>query len=99
MFKVNLMTFKALRGNAPSYIASLIRPYVPNHYDLRSIDHHLLTVPKFVLKSYGFRSFAHQAPILWNALPLNIRAESTLTVFKNMLKTHYFKLAFTNASS
>ena len=97
MFKVNLMTFKALHGTAPSYISSLIHPYVPNHYVLRSIDQHLLTVHKFVLKSYGYRSFAHQAPILWNALPLNVRAESTLTVFKTKLKTHYFFIAFNSS--
>ena len=99
MFKVNVITFKALRGTAPSYISSLIQPYVPTQYSLRSSQQHLLVVPKFSLKTYGYRTFAHQAPVLWNALPLKIRTEQSLPVFKKLLKTHYFTIAFADCLS
>ena len=93
-YKVNVMTFKALHGLSPPYIASLITPYVPNHYRLRSTDQHLLTTPRYNLKSFGYRTFYHQAPSLWNSLPLTLRSENSLTAFKSKLKTHYFTLAF-----
>ena len=37
-----------------------------------------------------------QAPILWNKLPANIRNASSLGNFKSLLKTHLFKVAFTD---
>ncbi|KAL3044519.1 hypothetical protein OYC64_012917 [Pagothenia borchgrevinki] len=35
-----------------------------------------------------------QAPTLWNDLPLHIRQAATLPVFKSLLKTHLFSLAY-----
>jgi len=93
-YKVNMMTFKGLRGLSPPYINELIVPYVPNHYSLRSSDQLLLTTPRFNLKSYGSCSFQFQAPSLWNELPFNLRSEISLPVFKTKLKTHYFTIAF-----
>ena len=31
---------------------------------------------------------------IWNVLPLNIRVADSLDIFKNKLKTYYFKKAF-----
>ena len=42
------------------------------------------------LKSYGDRTFAKAAPLLWNQLPLQIRETDSLDAFKSMLKTHMF---------
>ena len=42
----------------------------------------------------GDRAFAVAAPRLWNSLPLHIRAAQSLNVFKSLLKTHLFSLAF-----
>ena len=37
-----------------------------------------------------------QPPTLWNRLPANIRNASSLENFKSLLKTHLFKVAFTD---
>ena len=71
-FKILLMTFKVLRGEAPSYLCDLITPYVPTR-TLRSQNKLLLHQPCFHLKSYGRRAFKTSVPSLWNDLPYNIK--------------------------
>ena len=46
---------------------------------------------KFFKTSYGRRTFAYNAPRLWNALPLHIRTEESLDVFKKAVKTLLFQ--------
>ena len=36
------------------------------------------------------QAFCVAGPIAWNSLPLDIRSAPTLSIFKNMLKTHLF---------
>ena len=38
--------------------------------------------------------FENAAPKVWNRLPLEIRQCQSLNIFKVLLKTHLFKLAF-----
>ena len=42
------------------------------------------------------RAFGVAGPVLWNALPRDIRAITTLTVFKSQLKTHLFTEYYVN---
>jgi hypothetical protein len=93
MYKLNLITFKALNGAAPDYIVELVSLYQPSR-TLRSSDQHLLKTPRFNLKTFGARRFAVGAPLLWNALPLALRIETDFKRFKTNLKTFYFKQAF-----
>ena len=44
-YKILVIAFRALRDRTPTYIASLIRPYVPRRA-LRSADRTLLVVPR-----------------------------------------------------
>ena len=92
-FKVLLLTYKALNGLAPSYITSMIQPYIPGR-SLRSQDAGYLTVTSFKKKTVGGRAFSHRAPRLWNALPLTIRRAASLSTFKSKLKTHLFTLHY-----
>lgn len=92
-FKILLFAFKALHGLAPSYLSELLQPYTPT-CSLRSADQLLLNVPRTGRKLRGDRAFAVAAPKLWNELPLEIRQASSLSVFKSLLKTHLFTLAF-----
>ena len=48
------------------------------------------------LKSYGDSAFSVAAPTLWNKLPADIRNGSSLEIFQSVLKTHLFKVAFTD---
>ena len=94
-FKIALLTFKCIHGNAPEYLKELLRIQSNVRTNLRSNKSGLLLhVPKSNLSTGGDRSFHVNAPHVWNDLPKEIRALSDLPSFKKCLKTHYFKLAF-----
>ena len=88
-YKILLLTFRALNGQAPSYIIELLKPYVPTR-NLRSFSKNLLKVPPVKLVSYGHRCFSFVAPTLWNSLPNIIKESSSLSDFKTCIKTYLF---------
>ena len=92
-FKILLLTFKALHGQAPAYISELLKRYLLGR-PLRSTEPHLLVVPHSRLKTKGDCAFSVMAPTLWNSLPLCIRSAETVDSFKKQLKTYLFGLAF-----
>ena len=93
LYKIALLVFKCINvENFPSYLKDLISVYTPTR-SLRSADKCLLVKPFKNLK-FGHKSFHFSAPFVWNQLPLEIRTCSNLFTFKKMLKTHYFRRAF-----
>ncbi|TWW54029.1 hypothetical protein D4764_0190140 [Takifugu flavidus] len=70
-FKTLLLTYKVLRGLAPSYLEELVIPYQPNR-PLRSQNAGLLVVPRVSRSRMGGRAFSYQAPLLWNQLPVQL---------------------------
>ena len=92
-FKILLLVFKVLNGLGPLYLSELLEPYIPDR-NLRSGKKKLLVVPKYNLRTYGYRAFSHRAPTLWNALPDDIRQVDLLETFKSKLKTHLFRQFF-----
>ena len=93
IFKILLITYKALNDLAPTYVRDLLTPYTPPR-QLRSSSKDLLSIPHFNLKTYGARSFSVAAPTLWNTLPSDIKNSSSVSLFKHKLKTFLFKKAF-----
>jgi hypothetical protein len=96
-FKILLITFKAIHGLDPSYIAELImiKSSTTGRYPLRSNKELLLKPP--LCKTYttlGDRAFTASAPKLWNTLPVEIRNTNTVDCFKRLLESYYFRLAF-----
>ena len=92
-YKILLITFKVLHGDAPKYLCDLLIKYTPVRA-LRSASKNLLCKPRFNLKTYGGRSFAVAAPTLWNNLPSSIKDSGTVSSFKKLLKTFLFKKAY-----
>ena len=88
-YKILLLTYKALNGQAPSYITELLEPYAPTR-NLRSSSKNVLKVPPVKLVCYGHRCFSFAAPSLWNSLPDIIRQSSSLPSFKTHTKTYLF---------
>lgn len=87
-FKILLLTYKALHGKAPAYIAEML-----SYRDSRSsryMDSVPLHVPKVSRVTFGGRCFSVVAPTMWNKLPLAIRNSTTVESFKSKLKTHIF---------
>uniref|UniRef100_A0A669EXB8 Reverse transcriptase domain-containing protein n=1 Tax=Oreochromis niloticus TaxID=8128 RepID=A0A669EXB8_ORENI len=92
-FKILLFTYKTINNLVPSYLNELLRLHTPVRA-LRSATQILLKQPCSRLKSRGDRAFAVAAPVLWNNLPVSIRASDSLPLFKSRLKTYFFNLAF-----
>ena len=91
-FKLLLITFKALHGQAPAYIRELLSQYCPSQ-KLRSSNSNLLVISKSCTKSYGDRSFSVSAAKLWNSLPNSIRCIHSLSDFKKAIKTYVFNFS------
>lgn len=86
LFKILLITFKAVHELAPNYILELIKLKTPRRYRLRSCnDDLLLELAKGKMYStLGDRSFQTAAPKLWNVVPYYIRNSKLLNLFKNI---------------
>ncbi len=93
VFKVLLMTYKAVNSLGPSYLCELVKIHEPIR-SLRSNDQLLLHVPKTKLVTAGDRSFSSAAPRLWNPLPFEIKTAGSVELFKKRLKTYLFKQCF-----
>ena len=92
-FKILVITYRALHGQAPQYLIDLVPRYEPQRA-LRSADQGLITAPKTNLKTKGDRAFQAVAPNLWNMLPQALRDAPSVDIFKNKLKTLFFEQAF-----
>ena len=93
MFKILLLTYKALNGSAPPYISDFLTRWTPLR-TFRGFDSHLLVVPKTRTKTFGDRAFPNVAPRLWNDLPLSIKTSASVSSLKKALKTLLFDKAF-----
>ena len=89
-FKIFILTFKALHGQAPAYVVDMLTPYTPQR-SLRSGDQGQLVVPRTRTK-WGDRAVPVAAPIFWNSLPLVFRQSPSLESVKSLLETHLFIL-------
>lgn len=87
-FKILLIVFKALNGQAPSYITDLMCL----HSATRSWSAYkvLLHVSQSCLKLKHDRAFTVAAPHLWNQLPLDIESAPSISAFKSRLNAHFF---------
>ena len=96
VFKILLLTLKAIHKLAPNYMSELVSlKDNEGRYYLRSNDGKLLNIPSCEsLSTLGDRSFYMAAPKLLNDLPLFIRNISSVNAFKKALKTHLFQKAF-----
>ena len=97
IYKLCLLVFKCLRGEAPSYLCEMLTPLSGHHHlrPLRSAAHGNLHIPRTRTRTFGPRSFSVSGPSSWNKLPDNLKnIELTLEVFKSHLKTHFFHQAY-----
>ncbi|KAF7655599.1 hypothetical protein LDENG_00053600 [Lucifuga dentata] len=85
-FKILVLTFRALRSEAPQYISDLLQLHSTS-WPLRSSGHRLLGVPGTHFKTFGDRAFQAVAPKLWNDLPLSLCGVDLVDTFKKQLKT------------
>ena len=72
-YKVAVLAYQYFDGSLAPSLRACLTSYTP-FKNLRSGgDEKTLVTPKHKLKSAGYRSFSVRAPIIWNALPPEIR--------------------------
>ena len=82
-YKMIVTVFKAYRSGTPQYLADL---NIVKHNPVRSLrssqDHNLLEEPKYTGERFGAKSFSVAGPRLWNGLPADPRAITSLDTCK-----------------
>jgi len=82
-------------GHAPQYLSDMmvhVSQLAGRSY-LRSAHRGAYDTPR-IRTTFGFRSFSFAAPYAWNQLPADTRAISTVSTFKQHLKTHLFNIVY-----
>ena len=100
VYKVCLLTHKAVHGTSPAYIRDLVTIDTPTDLttltrskmvgDLGTVDAYKLKTPKMTKTKFEDRCFSNYAPAAWNVLPLGLRSLVATTEFKSKLKTHFY---------
>ena len=88
-FKINLLVYKSLNNQGPSYL----KPLLKLHKSLRKTrkDGDLTWLDKFSINDLNERerSFSYAAPDIWNRLSQDIRESASVASFKSKLKRFY----------
>jgi len=93
VYKLGIMVFNCLHGQASQYLVELCQPVagVASRQHLRSATQQLLVVPRHQLSSYGRRAFCVAGPPVWNSLPDSLRNPIIGgNSFRQSLKTFLF---------
>ena len=86
-FKILMLVYKCLRGNAPEYLRNLMTRCPQTIHTVRSnniMDR--LVIPKTLRKTFTSRSFSVMGPVLWNSLPNCVKDSGNIDIFKKRLK-------------
>ena len=92
-YKFAILAFRHFDGSLPQNLSSRPDVYQPSR-SLRSSNGRLLKIPRWKLKSFGYRSFSYQEPVIWDSFPTHFKFSSSLTSYKSKLKTHLFKKSY-----
>ena len=84
VFKVILLVYKVINGMCSDNLKLQFKPF-----NGRSNDFLLLHTPNFETR-YGKRLFEYNGSRLWNALPVDVRTEENIVLFKKKIKTLLF---------
>ena len=94
IFKVATLTYRALHGSTPPYLASSFTCVADMLHPRRltSASTEQLDVPTCRRSTIGGRAFPGAK--VWNGLPSDVTSASSLSVFKNRLKTCLFRRCY-----
>ena len=94
-FKLLVMVYNCLKGDAPIYLKKLLRINI-GYGNLRSNASMKLTIPYVKNKTFVNNTFSVAGPRLQNSLPHNIRNINDLNELRKSLKTHLFTHVYCN---
>ena len=86
-YKVACMYFNAINGSGPVYLPEMLHVYISSRALRFFSDTRMLKIKQYKLKTHVFHTFSCFGPHIWNSLPQNLRHCSTLSSFKDKLKT------------
>ena len=97
-FRLSVLAFRCLHGQAPSYLADELHRVsaIEGRQRLRSASTAALYVPLRERVTIGDRAFPIAAARAWNSLPAAVTSSPSLPVFKRRLKTELFSRSFTS---
>jgi len=92
-FRLAVLVYRCLHGTEPVYLsADLLRvSEVSSRQRLRSATTLALVGRRTQRSTNGDRAFAAAAPAVWNSLPEDARASTTLQLFRRRLKSELFR--------
>ena len=92
-FKIGVLVFRCLSGEAPSYLIELlsIKPHRSSMRSTGGVGASTLNVPRNKHKTLADRSFAFSGPVVWNSIPPAIRLSKNISMFRKSFKAHLFK--------
>ncbi len=94
-FKLIVLTYRCLHGQATPYLSRHIVPYVPGRSLWSDRLGRISVPPKPKLLNYGQRAFSHAAFRLWNSsIDSSCALAPNFPVFKSLLKTHLHATAY-----
>ena len=77
----------------PAYLPDKNKRLQPSR-SLHSCDGYKAIVPQVYKVGLGDRAFSIVGPKLWNSLSITIWSEPSISIFKSLLKTYLFRLAY-----
>jgi len=94
-FKLAVLAYRCLHGLAPRYLSDYIQSVaVSNRRRLWPLSSSQIVIRRTRLSTVGDRAFSVAESRLWNSLPTDATSASTLSVFRNRLKTYLFSQSF-----
>ena len=90
LYKLLVLTYRALEGKGPSYLRDIIELYKPKTSIVMRSDGRL-DLPWSNLVSYGDRAFSVATPAEWNSLPSDLKDCTSYNLLKSKLKTYLFE--------
>ena len=91
LFKIAVLVFQCLAGQAPSYLSDDCQPVSDSRPRRLRSSNSLSCVVRRAHNTYGDRCFATAGPRVWNSLPPELQQCSSLRQFKRCLKTFLFR--------
>ena len=94
-YKVCLISYRILNGTAPSYLVEKFPTFTPTTTtslrEGRGRDRMMFAMKRPV---HGKETTNDRIKKEWNNLPIKLRAEESINIFKSRLKAHFFSQAF-----
>ena len=93
-YKVLLLVYRCINGQAPEYLQQKLSLRNPVWITCSATERDILQIPYNKRRTLADCGFSLAGPKFWNSLPLEIRTAPTVSIFMKLLKTHLFTICY-----